>query len=55
MYQIYADGVLQYRWRLMDGDREAVAIAPKPYRSKQECHEAIAVVKASSRARVIEL
>lgn len=54
-YFVYRDASRDWRWYLRAGNNEKIANSGEGYRNKQDCLRAIALVKASSGASVLEL
>jgi uncharacterized protein YegP (UPF0339 family) len=53
-YYVYRDSQGQWRWRLVAGNREIIAVSSEGYVSKQNCLHAIDLVKSSSSAPVYD-
>lgn len=54
-YEYYRDVAGQWRWRLRAANQRILANSGEGYRNKQDCLDAIALVKSSSNAPVIEV
>jgi len=53
-YQVYKDASSQWRWRLVAANHQIIATSSESYVNKQDCLKAIALVKSSSSAPVVE-
>jgi uncharacterized protein YegP (UPF0339 family) len=53
-YQIYKDASSQWRWRLQAVNNRIIAISSESYVNKQDCLNAINLVKSSGLAPVVE-
>jgi uncharacterized protein YegP (UPF0339 family) len=53
-YYIYLDAKEYWRWYLLDGHNRRIAESPVGFHDKQDCHEAIALVKGSADLPVYE-
>jgi uncharacterized protein YegP (UPF0339 family) len=54
--EIYKDKSGEYRFRIKDADGKVIAMTPKGYDTKEECHKALDLVKATlNTAKVIEV
>jgi uncharacterized protein YegP (UPF0339 family) len=53
-YHYYKDNVNQWRWRLRAANNKNIAVSGEGYNNKQDCLDAIALVKQSSSAPVKE-
>lgn len=53
-YEVYPDVRRQWRWRLRADNNKTIADSAESYMNKQDCKDAIALVKKSSDAPVIE-
>jgi len=54
-YEVYRDMNLQWRWRLRAANQRILANSGEGYHKKQDCLDAIALVKASSTAPILEI
>ncbi|QDT72744.1 YegP family protein [Lacipirellula limnantheis] len=54
VYQVYADGVGEWRWRLKADNGNVLADSGEGYAKKIDCYAGINKVKASSDAKVEE-
>jgi uncharacterized protein YegP (UPF0339 family) len=53
-YQVYTDASSQWRWRLQAANNRIIAVSSESYVNKQDCLNAITLVKSSSSAPVVE-
>jgi uncharacterized protein YegP (UPF0339 family) len=53
-YQVYKDASSQWRWRLQAANHRIIAVSSESYVNKQDCLNAITLVKSSSAAPVVE-
>lgn len=53
-YYVYLDANRQYRWRLVAANNRNIANSGEGYHNKQDCLNAIALVKSSSTAPVYD-
>ena len=53
-YQIYRDAASQWRWRLRAANHRTIADSGEGYYNRQDCLNAVNLVKQSSNAQVYE-
>lgn len=53
-YVVYKDISSQWRWRLVAGNNEIIAVSSEGYGNKKDCLHGIELVKSSHAAPVIE-
>lgn len=54
-YYLYKDAKFEWRWRLRAANNKIIAVSGEGYKNKSDCTHAIALVKQSANAPIVEV